>query len=574
MGKKSRAKKNKRKEKEEKKTKKKTSKKHIKKTKIFGGVLALIMLALLITVAYLVFQRAFRATPIAKYLPAEQTVAFASLNTDFNHKQLTNAISLLKDHEDLNKDQVIAYFEEKYLIDYSNDIQPWLGRQVGTALLYSNENTLSQLYFAEVYSHANAQKYFADNTDKQTYAEHTIYFNNQGRYITIIHDHAFISEDEIILKELIDFQSSGEQRLYDQQDYRRVDDNLPFSKLAYLYIDFTKVRGSFFEYFPIFGENQITINQIQPVMKFFSTEGIAIIAQEDKFAAQSFIGLSPENIEDNIYFAHKSKYQGELTSYIPENALAFWGGINLEYQLKRILELLSNGEKPVISEFDSLLETYTKKYLGPEINFEQDVLPLFANEYAFAIEKIDDTNVFKVVFDLEDPEKDTVLLHEIADNFAEIGAVFQPKVVTHTLDDGTTTKEIIAVPEKIQKKETTHNGNTIYEMNIGRDIDWGIFFTIEDNRAIVATHREGIISSLDALKGSTKSLKASEKYESLFTPILQSSDELTYFNLNELIAILAPDQELPQIVQDIEAFASGKNYFYDGIVTINYMTLK
>ena len=70
-------------------TKKKQRKLKISKKQIFAGTLTLIMLTILVAVGYLLFQKAFKPRPIAKLLPADNTIAIVEINSNFDHHQLT-----------------------------------------------------------------------------------------------------------------------------------------------------------------------------------------------------------------------------------------------------------------------------------------------------------------------------------------------------------------------------------------------------------------------------------------------------------------------------------------------------
>ncbi len=124
-------------------TKKTTTKKapkiKITRKQILGGLLTLIMLTILISVGFLLFEKAFKPRPIAQILPADNTVAIIEINSNFNHNQLAKTFALLENHEEYSKEKLIEYVEEKFLINYETEIEPWLGRVVGLAIIKSDE---------------------------------------------------------------------------------------------------------------------------------------------------------------------------------------------------------------------------------------------------------------------------------------------------------------------------------------------------------------------------------------------------------------------------------------------------
>ncbi len=164
-------------------------------------------------------------------------------------------------------------------------------------------------------------------------------------------------------------------------------------------------------------------------------------------------------------------------------------------------------------------------------------------------------------------------IQELADNFSQIGAVFEPKVVTHTLEDGTKSKEIIAVPEAIQRSEETYKEVTIYKMELG-ERDWGIYYALTNQIAVISLDMKGIKNTIDLLKGADNSLRRSEIYVEQISGVLSRSDELSYFNLGSLLPIILEEEEIPKILRIFSTFSSGKNYFPDGISSINYLRIK
>ncbi len=534
----------------------------ISKKQILGGILTLIMLTILVVVGFLLFQKAFKPSPIASLLPEERVIGFVEINSNFNHSQLEKAFKLLKNHEKYSKENLIKYIEDSFLINYENEIKPWLGRVVGFVYIKSiKDEKLNTIYFGEVFSETNAKDIFSKGSSTIDYKNNSIYVASNGNSKVIIDDYLFMSDNSDILKEIIDFQDSSEKSLYDSENYRRIDDNMPLNKTAFIYIDFNQITDEFFQKFPYLSEKGLTKDRLEPFMDLLSSEGLSLIALDDKFALQSFLNLNRDNLSDAEYISTQEKYRADLTEYVSSDLLAFWGGENFEYQAKRLLESLS-GNTETADLFDKIIDTYTQKYFGPEINFKNDILPLFANEFAIALEQINNKNIYKLIIELEDPQSSAVTLHEIADNFAEIGAFFEPEIVEHVLEDGTVSKEIVAIPEEITKNEIFYEGTTIYTLNMGQE-NLEIAYAVFNNVGIIATGIEGIKSSIDAKNEKIQNLKNSDEFNKLISPVLSHSDEVSYFNIEKLF-----NMEL------ISSISSGNNYFNDGITSINYLRIK
>lgn len=591
MGKKSKAKKvvrdmlqEKEAEKDIKKSKKKekeTASKprfQINKKKLFGGVLAVIMLAALASVGYLLFQKAFRAEPIAKFLPANSTVAILEINTNFDHNQLNKTFNLLGNHPEYSKKKLIEKAEIALGLNYENDLKPWLGRQVGVALLNSSKEngTVYEMYFAEFVSRTNLdiflEKYKpAENTyiGKKTY----LATMPKGQiYLTFINNYLFFTPTEQAIFQLLDSQNNSTDKLYSSRQYRKVDNNLPLNRTAFLFLNFDQLSDGFFEHFPALSEAGINNMVIKPFLKTFNAEGATLVAMENNFAVQSFLSLDEKVSENSEYLSFEKKYNARLADLLAPETVAFWGGENLDQQLKKILELLSGGDQSSLVLFDRILENYTQKYFGQDIKFKEDILPFFEEEFAVAIEKNDTGNIYKLLFELQSPQTDTVKLHQMAGNFAAQGAIFEPKVVDHTLEDGTVGKEIIAVPEEIIKSESNYNDITISELKMGKQ-SWGIYYAVIDDVAVVTNNIDAVRNTIDLSGNKKSSLSSTEIFSASIKPVLSSSDEVSYFNFDAIMPLLFK-QKTPDIFEMMSSLSSGRNYFNDGVVTINYLHIK
>lgn len=548
-------------------------KKHQKR--IFAGVFTIIMVAILFSVAYLLFQKAFKAQPIAKYLPATHTIATLEINSNFDHHQLTKAFNLLRNQPEYSKEKLIEGIEKYFQINYKNDLSLWLGRSVGMAIISSeNKEVLNTIYFAEFISRSNLDRFLAKyDLTNAPYKGYTTYAVNENRYLALIDDYLFITTDKLAMHQIIDAQTSGVSKLYNSPQYRKVDDNLPLNNVAFAYINFESVNDAVFKHFPFLSEKGVSVENLNPLLKVFKAEGISLIAMDDNFAVQSFLSLSDAISNDDDYLSFRDKYQADLLVYVPADALFFWGGENLDNQLKRLIKLLSGGDDASLIVLDTIIREYSKKYFGSDVDFKKDILPLISNEFNFVLENIDGKEAFKLIIKLNDSQSDAVKIHEIAGHFAEVGAIFEPKVVERELKDGTIAREIMAVPKEINKSELKYLDYTIFELNMGEE-NKGLYYAIVDDVAFATNNEKSLKRSLDLIAGTGENLRNTEIFKTEIEPVMKSSDEVSYFNLPALLPLFFNEQDLPKFISIISSLSSGRNYFNDGIVTINYLHIK
>ncbi len=546
------------------------------KKKIFAGMFVVIMIAILAFVAFLLFQKAFRAQPIAKFLPAQNTVATLEINSNPTHHQITKAVNLLKNHSQYSKDSLKEYVEKRFDLDYERDLSLWLGRSLGMAILnFDDANGINIVYFTEFISKSNLETFLRENTvEEEGYKDYRMYFYDDSFHMTKVADYLFIAENKDALKKIIDSREKREPVLYGSSKYRRIDNNLPLGKLAFAYINYEAVDDAFFKHFPALSEQGLSMRVVRPLMDSFKAEGIALVAMDDNFAIQSFLSLSDQVVDQTAtYLSAQKKYRADLLGYVPPEVVAFWGGENLETQAKRLIKVVSGGDLLYISGFETLMKNYVEKYFGADIDLEEDIFPIVRNEFLIVLEEDEDEKIYKLIANLNENQSAAVKVHEIAEKFAELGAIFEPKVVEHTLPDGTVGREIVAIPKQITKEELEYGDYKIFELNMGEE-NKSLYYAIADGIAIITNSKKSIKQSLDLFDGEGESLRDTMVFEKQIEPVIRNSDEVSYFRADKLIPLFPEDYDLPEFTEIILSLSSGRNYFHDGIVTINYLHIK
>lgn len=552
----------------------------INKRKLFGGILVLIMALILVSVGYLLFAKAFRPTPVGKYLSRYNTIAVLEINTNEEHNQYMKVFDLLNNQPKLSETAAIAYVENSLGVRYDTDIKSWLGREAGVAYINSKteDDKIYKIYFAEVLSDKNARLFIKEGSEKDYNGKKIYQWANTKKsefnspYTVFMDDYIFASLDENAIKEFIDFQVEGGENLMSASKYKNIDNNLPISRAAFLYLDFGQMNNEFFKEVPMLSEKGFSMATIESLLKLFEAEGLALVALDNNLEVDSFTSLNLDEFGDAEYLDFSDDYTAQLADYVADNSLAFWGGVNLESQAKRMVEVVSGADEGVMSLFNNLVENFGKKYFGPNTD-PDDVWNLFEKEYALAIEKNGDKEIYKIIIELNKPKEDALKLQDLANNFAQYGGIYTPKVVETTLPDGTKAREIIAVAGEIQKSEVKYKDTTIYQLKMNEDMG-EICYAFINNIAVIANDLEGVKSTIDIISGEKKSLRQSTAFTFNIRPVLRNSDEVTYMNLNELMPIFFKGKEIPEMLAPIEFFSSGRNYDENGVKTTNYLHIK
>lgn len=546
----------------------------IQKHQIYGVIFVIIMLFLLISSGYLIFKRAFRSQEIAKFLPAQQTVFTLELNYNPQHNQLMKAAKIFQKYPIYSIDSLQNLLQNALQTNFETGISPWLGKNLGLTILNSSKNPgeIFTIYFLETADTDKIENWLAENASTQTYNDNEIYLLQNGKRLTSIDEYLFLSQNDTALKELIDFSVSGKETLFEQKTYLRAKNNLPFNYIAFAFINFKNLGDDFFTNFEPVKKKNVALESVKPFFKFFDSEGLALVALDKKFALQTFLNLNTEEIENTEAFEERDKYKADLASFVKEDALIFWGGNNLEDQLKRLILAMSGGNKDAMQIFDSVLQNYTNRYFGPDITLSIDILPLFNNEFGLAIEEYNKTLTYKLLLKVNNAEKALEELHNIFDNFAKIGAVYEQKTVTHTMQDGTVGKEIIAVSQDIRRQKLQYGENEIFKLTIGQK-NSNIFYAVIDRYAVITDNFETIKNATNLMRNNGDSLRTSKDFQELIKQILNSSDEVNYLNFDHLMPLIFEGKKVPDYLLPLSSLTSGKNYFQDGITTINYLDI-
>ncbi len=563
----------------------------IPKQKIFGGLLAAILLTLLVYIGLQLFITAFRATPLAKLLPDKETVAFVEMNTNLDHTQLVKAKQLLGSTS-YSTDSLLQKIEERLSINIENDVKPWLGRQIGLAELKYNRpaetERLASVYFLETSSKEQAEKFLEtmaanslseiEKTEKEGFPIYLFVLRTPGDdrsldtdiCATFIEDYLVLTPgDDEGLRILIDAQNQNMERVADNEKYQQAVGEAPVNKVAFVYFNFIHEPDLLLQKYGILTGSGLLNSAIQPFAQLFDSEGLSLIAEDNYFVVESFMNLGENFLSGNKYVTHKGDYKADLTEYIPDDVDIFWGGVDAERQVKRIIALLSEGDDSTNQIFEGALESYTEKYFGDKVSLEDDIYPLIQNEFALGVShppelSSDSSPNYLLVLDLSDPAEDALRIQKIANNFISSGAVFEPHVEEHELPDGTIAKEIVATPEELIKSETKYDDATIYQMETSSG-GWGVYYAILDSKAVISTNKDLLTKSLDLASNkankAVNSIKASPIFGIHIAPAISDFDEVAYFNILKYW----PDSPL------IKSLSTGKEYFSDGVKAHYYI---
>lgn len=556
------------------------------KRKIKGGILSLIGLFVLLYIGIFLLGKIFRPQALADFLPSSGTVGLVEIAIDPDAAQVKNFFEVMKKYPVYQQEGLARLINFVFPVDFKQDLAPWIGRKIGIILMRqsADDNSLKLVLFIENKSTEKALAFFKDrilnnSQDElinEKYSNFDIYsFKQSQNYnFTFISNYVVVSANKDLLKQLVDEQVSPTLRLRDEQNYRRIADNLPQGALAFTYINMSDFYSALFKNPVIKGQKAKDLLELQPFLNVFSTEGMTVFAEDKKFKMQVFTNVDRQQLEGKGYLSYSDKYQGELLNLLGENPLMFFGGHNLYKELIRISEVFQTGTSPSEQIFQAILETQKQKYFGKDVSLQTDIYPLLTNEYLLNLDIGNENPIVNVAIKLNTVKTDAEKIEKLTQAFTKTSAIFTPKVQVVTLPDGSTGQEIIADPEEILRTNTTYDGNNITTLALG-DLPWSIHYTIIDNIWIISTDRESLQKMIDRKMGKQQaSLIKSNFYQQTIEPLIRSADEVMHVKLIPVFALLNWGEgtqlgtAIKPYLEPFNSLTMSKNFFEDGISTM------
>lgn len=540
--------------------------------RILSALISVTFLFVIVFVGANLFKKAFSAMPLSEILPYDKVIALIEINTNADHTQMVKAEKLLKNsaYSSVNS---IQKLNKRLSVDVEKDIKPWLGRNIGIAEIELPEGDLATVFFIETLSQKAsdeflkkiAEKNLSELSQKDIVQSFALRYPGEDRskdflmYTAYLEDYVIFSPSDKAIRLVISKENKSSKKVANSDEYEKAQENLPINRIASIFMNFDKSQDKLFQKYGEILNSAFLNSAIKPFAALFSAESAVLTAGDNSFAVESFINLNSSYLKGNKYTSSKEKYSANLMDYVSQDAYIFWGGQNLEKQVKKIVAVLSEGEESTNRIFEEMLKNYSEKYLGSSVSMEDDIYPLVTDEFLLAVSKKDGKNAYTLLLKLDDPLEDGLKLQKIANNFISSGAVFEPHIEEHSLPDGTVSKELVATPEELIKSESTYKDIAIYEMET-ESKNWGIYYAIFDSSAIISTSKKALTEDLDvALNSSQNSLKKSNIFAFQIAPLMNYSDEVSYFDLSQIL----------QKASFIKSLSTSRQYVSDGIMS-NY----
>jgi hypothetical protein len=552
--------------------------------KIKGGILAMIGIFSLCFIGWFLFGKMFRPQYLAEILPASQTLAVVEINTDGAASQPQQFYRLMSKYPVYSKDGLVKLLTYLMPLDFAKDVEPWLGRRVGMAVVKSAQTgQMDRIYFVESRDHnmtlefmrsralraANEEMISKDFKGYKVYAypiSHLFEF-------TFINNYLVLAENNSAMENLLNSIAAGGQKLADDPDYAKASNNLAQGGLIFAYADFSRIYDTLSLNEDFMTRKGQDFNAFKPFLAIFKSAGLTVFAEQNRFTLQSLTNLDKKIINDGGYLTFSEKYTGNLLHIANEEPVLLAGGHDLRKELSRVRELFSGGTKTSDMVFEGILEAQKQLYFGKDISLEGDIYPLLAGEYLFTVDNSLENPQFSLILELLDKDKDLPRFEKIVAAFKNTGGIFMPKIQTVTLPDGTTGQEIVASPEQIESSQENYEDLTLNILKLG-NTGWSVYYAAVGDKIILSTNKDLIKHMIDRAEGRIeKSLVNTPFYDNVLNPAMRTADEIFNIKIGALTEALGlnANENLKPYLLPFANLAVSRNYFTDGISTIYYL---
>jgi Protein of unknown function (DUF3352) len=343
--------------------------------------LALVAAGLTVLLVVLLLRSCGGDTPpaegAAKFVPA-RVLAWVHVSTDRGRDGVQRALDVAKRFPSYGRvrDLLLARLASgSRPVRYDRDLAPWLGRQVGLALLDTTGQTAGTLIVAEVANRGKADAYLERAGQSSTAVYRGVSIRRFGTVASAITGGYLLIGQESVLRSVIDNRRAHRGMLSADPTYRRAMRGLPAGRAAEAFLTPGGVRRLLEPQGGVFGLAGVLVDQ--PAL---AGTGVALTAEGGDGRVTVHTVRDPRLARARP--ATFGAFVPGLTGAVPKGAMAYVGFSGLDRAAKRLLSI-SAATGSAGARIQNLLRTRARDFSQRSgVNLERDVLPLFRGEVA------------------------------------------------------------------------------------------------------------------------------------------------------------------------------------------------
>ena len=548
--------------------KKVEKKKLTKQDRIFLGIGAGIMMAIILFTAYLIWF-IWSQKSIAGFLPAEKTVTYVEI------KEMSLPVKL-KTGSLLDEENTKATLKNIFDFNYNDDIRSWADGRWAVALVQNDKEESIPVLAIQTYSKRNAMKFFQslllsdEVLLKEGKSKSTIYSYEKGQafHFTFAGAYTFISKDIEKLKEIQEVRAKKITPLTEDINYQTSFNNLPRQDWMRGYANFSLVN---------LGE-EITIRNItEPLKTIINNFAFSVKKNPNGFHFNTFVNLNKDVLVNKKGFSDNTHFAYKLTDLISSKGIvSYIGGANLSKEWENTLETIANLNPAYGVILEGVLRAQINKVFGEKVDLRNDLYPLLEGEYALAIGTEEGETVLSLLLSHNDRDFTEKKMEKMMDGFRVLAAAFAPKLQIVMLPDGTESHELVADNTQMKEVSEEYEGYDVHCLEV-KKTGAGFCYTVTEDLLAVTNSHEKIIETIDMTLSPEFTLSQYQPFRQTISNMSKVSDEITFIDMQHLIPIIENKTYgalLTPYLKNFSAASWVKHYFDDGVSSEGYLLIK
>lgn len=496
----------------------KSMKKHIKKIaeKLTGNlplrsgiIFLLIAIFMAVLATFLIAPSIFGTTDCDKFLPEKNLVAFAYFD-DFQAPE--NLVKQYPQFADEFNNQVSHIFG----LDFAST-NNWRGKKAGFALYentFNTENKLSWAVLLEIDNKEAAKSFL--NTFLNQESEEGIKRSQVGKievlnpdsknYKCAIYKNYLICTDKN--STLFDDLQAEKKSIASSADYQRWNAQMPDDSYVKAYFK-TEKLAKFLPNYTAFLTENIEIG------------GFVITENKSSFDLSLFCIKKKQGEEMNAQGKSEN-----LIQLLPYETIAFANGKNTKDTINAALDEISRNDPPLKEFLLGRMRAIMKEsYFGSSVSLEQDIFPLFAKDFVFAVLKRDGKIIPLLILNTDDDVFAEEKRKKLISGFEEYASSLTGEIIENTLDNGEVVKEAFPLGQGAEKIE--------------KEIANGIISDLKsDQKELVLGRKNQLLVISNDPEAVKQVINNSDTapYQRQTAPLVQNFDLKTFSSFDEIFA--------------------------------------
>ncbi len=463
--------------------------------------------------------------PIREVLPQE-TQLLASINLEsFNNEAFT------LDKENF-KANITQYLQEKLNLDFTTDIEPWIGKNISITVIQGRP-ILAIQYRSQYRTKKFLQK-FITPTEKFIQTDFEDGFILTSEFSTPLsfgfyHNWLIISPDPTSLETIFTKKNS----LKSNKAYRKIITDLPRKSLFFFFAD-TQNLAKVLPY----PEKWRTYKPlILSLSQTFPSIGGTINIDDGAWLFSSKTLTDKRIFEDRIIPKVPNKNIPELAKITPKETLFFINGSDLYAKYLHTKNFLKEMDPQFETIFEGVLRAQFGHIFGKKFDFEADFLSQMRGQYAFILDIEDPLKPFlHLTFISRFDPQNKPSIAKFHKTIQDAQTQFFPEKRTIELPNGKTRQELVASkPENIPIDKVEFLGHPYFQI---KEPDKNFAYTILDNQFILSSKPIGIESILSTIEKKNKNLAMDDDFRENVLFKFSASESYTFLNLEKLNPLL------------------------------------